>query len=283
MLRPDPLEVGSQGAAHHGRQHRPAVSPALPPTHHDLAAVEVDVLHAQLQALEQAEAGAVEERRHQPSRAGEPRQHGRHLLAAEHDGDVRRAPRANQTVEPRQLHAEHVPVEEQQRTERLVLGRRAHPAILGQVREEAGHLLGSERRRVTLVVKQNVPPDPEDVGLLGAAAHVPQSHRGPHPVEEAGGPRAVRGRRLGDRRRRLFATTVGRHAHARRQARPALRACPRLRHLRRRIPPGRGPPRQSPAGMLLRAGRGMRSRPNMGKFLLMLQETDAARIEADPS
>lgn len=32
VLRPDPVEVGSQGAAHHGREHRPAVSPALPAT-----------------------------------------------------------------------------------------------------------------------------------------------------------------------------------------------------------------------------------------------------------
>jgi hypothetical protein len=94
----------------------------------------------------------------------------------------------SETVEPRQLDAEHVPIEEQQRTERLVLRRGAHAPILGQVREKSSDLGGPQHRGMTFVVKQDVSLDPEDVRLLGAAAHVPRPYRRPNRSSSRGDP-----------------------------------------------------------------------------------------------
>jgi hypothetical protein len=55
------------------------------------------------------------------------RQHGRQVAGLL---------RAHDAVEPRQLYLQHLLVEEQQRGQRLVLRRRRHLAVHGQVREE---------------------------------------------------------------------------------------------------------------------------------------------------
>ena len=58
-------ELGLDGVG----QHRGAILVALAAPHEDLVAAEVDVLDAQAAALEQAQAGAVEQGRHQARHA----------------------------------------------------------------------------------------------------------------------------------------------------------------------------------------------------------------------
>lgn len=129
-------------------------------------------------------------------------QDGAHLLAGKHDRQSLRPRGADQLVEPRQLHLEHLSVEEKKRRERLVLGRGADPPLDGEAREKAGDFVASHLGRVALVVEQNEATNPLDVGALGAAAVVTKPHRSAHAVEEK--------RRL----RSFIGRSVGRFAHA---------------------------------------------------------------------
>ena len=77
-------------------------------------------------------------------------EHCRHLLAAEHNGETRRSFGADDVFEARQVDPEDVPVEEQQRAERLILRGRRHAPLHGQARKERGHLRRGHLDRVTL-------------------------------------------------------------------------------------------------------------------------------------
>jgi hypothetical protein len=73
-------------------------------------------------ALQQAEAGAVEKKRHDPRHAGQLLQDRPGLLAGEDHGQVLGALGPHDIVEPRQVHPEHLSLQEEQRAECLVLG-----------------------------------------------------------------------------------------------------------------------------------------------------------------
>ena len=83
---------------------------------------KVDVLHAQAATLQQAEAGAVEKKRHDPRYAGQLLQDRPGLLAGEHHGQILGALGPHDIIEPRQVHTEHVSIQEEQGAECLVLG-----------------------------------------------------------------------------------------------------------------------------------------------------------------
>ena len=86
------------------RQHHPPVLLALAAANGDLAAIEIDVLHAQLETLLQAEPRAVQERRDQPRRAAELLEHLANFRDGEDDrhscGALRLAHVANRTEIP---------------------------------------------------------------------------------------------------------------------------------------------------------------------------------------
>ena len=86
MHRTRPGELPVQRRAHCVGQHGHAVLVALAAAHQDLAAGEVDVLHAQVQALAEAHTGAVHERRQQPHLAVKLAEHGGDLVGGEHNG-----------------------------------------------------------------------------------------------------------------------------------------------------------------------------------------------------
>ena len=67
------------GSIADSRQHRDAVLAALAVADQDLPVAEVDVLDAQPQALEQPQAGAVQQARHQPARAVQIREQPAHF------------------------------------------------------------------------------------------------------------------------------------------------------------------------------------------------------------
>src|SRR5205823_13398777 len=76
------------------------------------------------------------------------------------------------------------PVQEQQRRQRLILRRRAHPPFHGKRREEARHFCHAHLVRVTLLVKHDVAPDPSHVGALGPASVVAAPERLTDRVEQ---------------------------------------------------------------------------------------------------
>ncbi len=60
------------------------------------------------------------------------------------------------------------PIHEDDGIQRLVLSRCGDSPVHSQVRQERPHLVGSHLTRVPLVVEQDEPLDPADVGLFPA-------------------------------------------------------------------------------------------------------------------
>ena len=75
------------------------------------------------------------------------------------------------------IKAEHLPIQEQQRAERLVLGRRADLPFHREVRKIPTDLVTTHLRRMLLAVKDNEPPNPCSVGFFGPAAIVTKADR----------------------------------------------------------------------------------------------------------
>jgi hypothetical protein len=117
VLVADRLEVLGEVAAHRGGQHRHAVLAALAGAHRDLVAVEVHVLHAQAQGLQEAQAGAVQEQGQEAGRPVEPVDDGLHLLAGQHRRDPLGILGPHDVVEPRQLLLQDLAIEEEQRAQ----------------------------------------------------------------------------------------------------------------------------------------------------------------------
>jgi len=125
------------------------------------------------------------------------------LRAREHDRKTPRRLRAHEPLQPRQLDSEHLAVEEHQCRERLVLGRGRDALLHRECAQERGHLLGAELGRMAAAVEHDEAPDPADVRLFGATAHVAQARGLAHAVEQARRGSAVHARRLArDRVRR---------------------------------------------------------------------------------
>ena len=187
VLALDALQVRAQGRDEPGGQDGHPVLSSLSVADDQLLAGEVHVLDAQAAALQQAEAGPVHQGRHEPRRTAHAAQHGDDLVAGEHHGQALRQAGARHLVEPRQLAAEDLAVEEEKGAERLVLGGGADLAPRGEVAEVPRHLGCAEAVGVPLPVKEDEAADPGDVRVLGAAAEVPGAQDAADAVEEPGG------------------------------------------------------------------------------------------------
>ncbi len=115
----------------------------------------------------------------------EPLEYGADLLAGQHDGQEPGPLGPNDIVEPRQIDAEHLAIEEQQGAQGLVLGGGCHFVVNGERCQERGDVGRSHLSRVALVVEEDVSLDPVDVGLLRAAAVVSGADSIPHAVEKS--------------------------------------------------------------------------------------------------
>jgi hypothetical protein len=107
-----------------------------------------------------------------------------HLAPREDHGDPIGAPGPHDLVEPGQLLPEHVPVEEEQCAQRLVLGGRGHVVLHGQRTQKLRDLGPAHLRRMALAVEEDEAADPGDIGLLGAAAAVARPEGGADLVEQ---------------------------------------------------------------------------------------------------
>jgi len=125
---------------------RDAILATLAAAHDDLPIVELQVLNPQLQRLGHAQSAAVE---------------------------------------PGQFDLEHLSVEEEDRSQRLVLRGRGHVTINGKVRQEILDLRAAKFRRVSLVMEKNVATGPEQILLLSAVAVVQRPQLVADLVEEA--------------------------------------------------------------------------------------------------
>jgi hypothetical protein len=75
-------------------------------------------------ALQQAQAGAVEQDRHEARHAVHPLRHGTDLFSGEHDGQPSRPLRPHDVVEPGQVLLEDIAIEKEDGAQGLVLGGR---------------------------------------------------------------------------------------------------------------------------------------------------------------
>src|SRR4029079_14975055 len=118
-------------------------------------------------------------------------EHGRDLVASKNDRQALGPLGADDVLEPRELPIEHAAVQKQQRGERLVLRRRAHPAFCREGAQEALDVRFSELGGVTLLVKEDEATNPVDAGLFGASAVVTPAKNASHAIQQ---PRRTGGR-----------------------------------------------------------------------------------------
>ena len=163
--------------------------PPLPRADDEFAAGQVEVEDTEAQALREPQARAVEERRDQPALAVAASSSWRtartsSLLST--TGSRGCFAGADELVELADLAVQHVAVEEEERAERLGLRRGADVLGDGQVRDEGVDLGLRHVGRVAEPVEADVPPHPEAVGLLGAAAVVARPQGALQLVDELG-------------------------------------------------------------------------------------------------
>ena len=88
----------------------------------------------------------------------------------------------NDSLDPVQRLLQYVPVEEQQRRERLVLSGRGHVFLDGQMRQKSVDMAFAQFTRMRTGVKQSEAANPVDVGLFSAWAVMPGPQNLHHPV-----------------------------------------------------------------------------------------------------
>jgi hypothetical protein len=184
VLRAHGLKVAHQLRLRDRRQHRDSILVALPTADHDLVAGEVHVLDPQATALEHPEARPVEQAGHEPRHAVQLLKQGADLGAGQDDGQPCGALGAYDAIEPREVHLQHVAVQEQQRAQGLVLGRGRDVAIDSQRGQEPRDLRGAHLGGVALVVEEDIALDPPDIGVFGSVAVVAGLDGATDPVEE---------------------------------------------------------------------------------------------------
>ena len=119
-------EVGGVEAAHSPdlpcqrrlrdcREKPDPVTIALAGPDHELVRFEVDVLHAQLCALEEPEPRAIEQEDHQSGYPSHLLEDGAHLCPRKNHGQAQGTLRVYDAVKPADRASQHLPVEEEQR------------------------------------------------------------------------------------------------------------------------------------------------------------------------
>ena len=88
--------------------------------------------------------------------------------------------------DPAGIDLEDDPIKKQDRAQRLILCRGAHLLMDCEPRQERRDLCCRDRGWVSLVVKEDEPPDPTDVRLLGSPAVVTRANRLADPFEQLG-------------------------------------------------------------------------------------------------
>lgn len=96
-----------------------------------------------------------------------------------------RSLRPDDVLHPRQLDLEDLPLQEEDLRQRLVLRRRRHLPVDGQVGQVRFHLRSAHVTGITLAMEQDEPPDPMDVGLLCTVAVAQPAYTVADLVEEA--------------------------------------------------------------------------------------------------
>src|SRR3989441_341340 len=165
-------------------QHRHPVLDALAVVDRDLVHREVDVLDAQPATFHEAKARSVEQERHHAGHAVQTLEDRANFVAYGDSGQVLRAFGPDHVIEPWQLDAENLSIEEEQRIEGLVLWGRRDSLTNRERRQKGRDFRGAYLARMALALEENVALDPVDARLLGPRAVVACANRVTDAVEE---------------------------------------------------------------------------------------------------
>jgi hypothetical protein len=113
--------MAKKGLDDSSRQYGRPVLLTFSASNHNLPPLQIDVLHAELQAFLQPQPGAVQKGHHHPHDAIEMLHDARDLVAAQDDGYANRHASARHVLDQPDLDVEDMAIQEQKRAERLVL------------------------------------------------------------------------------------------------------------------------------------------------------------------
>jgi len=159
---------------------------------------EIEVFDPQRQAFEETETGAVHQHDGNEVRPGQMLENRGHLVACEYDWENLRSLRSHYTVEPVELDAEHVLVQEQEGAERLVLRGGSDVLFDGKVGKESFDLFLAHFARVAEPVESQITVDPVGIGFFGPTAVVSFSDLVTELAKQCGFGRMLRGIRFGE-------------------------------------------------------------------------------------
>ena len=181
------LQVLGERDLHPGGQHGDAVLVAFTGADRDLISGKVHVLDSEPCALQQAQASAVEQDRHETGDAAHALKNGADLFAGEHDGQANSPLGSHDIVEPGQVLLEHAAIEKQDGTQGLVLGRRGDVLVDDESTQELCDLGASHLGGMAFLVEENEPEDPRNIGLFGPPAIVASTDGRANSVEKPRG------------------------------------------------------------------------------------------------
>ena len=167
---------------------RAAVLTALARANDELAGPQQHVLDAQPTSLEQTCSRPVEKHRDAGRSALHSREHVRDLFTAEDHRQPHRALGAREAVDPWHLSLQYVPVQKENRAQRLVLGRRRDATIDGESFDEGPDPIRAGFPGIPAAEEQPVAADPMQIRLLGPAAVVARPQHRTHSIREPPAP-----------------------------------------------------------------------------------------------
>jgi hypothetical protein len=176
MLAPHVSEMRRQPRLHTGGEHRSTILLPFTPPDHDLTAVEIEVFDAQFERLLKSKPSPIEQCHDDPRDSSQLVQDGTDLVDAEYHRHAHRTVCMGHVIDGSGINPKNPPIQEQQHAERLVLRRRAHLPLHGEVGEIPTDLVTTHLRRMPLAMKDNESPNPHDVGFFGAAAIATNAH-----------------------------------------------------------------------------------------------------------
>jgi len=162
----DQVDLLRELVAQASGQESCAVVLAFAASNDDLSPLEIDVFHAQRQALREPQAAAIHEPAHQAKRRSERREDSEHVAARQHRGQVYRSLRPVEAREVADLDLEDTLVEEDDSAQRLVLCRRGDAPFDGEVVKEGGQLFRLHHTRVLAAMEPKHLANPVEVGAL---------------------------------------------------------------------------------------------------------------------
>src|SRR6266446_441397 len=166
MLCPDTFQMTRHYRTHNGRQQRDSILIAFCASYQNLIGSKVHIFDTELKTFEQPQAGTIQQRCHQPICSAQLIQYLLDFIASPNNRQPLRPLFPNEVTQPGNLLIQYVSIQEQNRTQGLILHRSANVSIHGKRREETRNLLCSHFGRMPLPVKDNEPAYPSQISLF---------------------------------------------------------------------------------------------------------------------